>query len=258
MTIKTYCAFNYGHTVTQDNQYINFSEGAGELSAVLTVGSYTLGSFVDEVSTQLNKVGGQEYTVSLDRTTRKISISASGNFELLISSGSQVNISAYSLMGFTGADLTGTNSYEGDSASGSQFIPQFLLQNFTDFPNEQRKAAASINEAANGDVEVISYGDVNIMSANITLATDIVPQFAIRDNPNGVGDLRDFMIYATNKRPMEFIYDFEGDPNTFENCILESTPEDKKGTAFKLKELYTRNLAGYFETGNLQFRKITL
>lgn len=258
MAITTYAAFNYGHTVTLDNQFINFSEGGPEISAVLDVGSYTLGQFIDQISLQLNKVGGQEYTVSLNRTTRQITISASSNFELLISSGSQVNITAYTLMGFTGADLTGSNIYVGDTASGFQYIPQFLLQTFVDFPDDQKKAASSINESANGDVEVISYGDVNIMSANITLATDITPQYVITPNPNGVSDLRAFLVYITNKRPIEFIYDYQGDPNTFVNCILESTPEDKKGTAFRLKELYSRNLTGYFETGVLQFRKITI
>ena len=63
------------------------------------------------------------------------------------------------------------------------------------------------------------------------------------------------MIYASNKNSLEFLPDVDT-PTSFTNCILEKTPEDAKGTAFKLKELYSRGLTGYFESGNLQFREI--
>lgn len=256
MAIYTYSAFNYGHSIDLNNQYINFSEnGIDELSATIQVGSYTLGQFIDAVSVAMNKVGTQTYTISLDRSTRQITISAPAPFELWVSSGSQVFVSAYALMGFTGADRTGSNTYTGDSASGSQYRSQFLLQNFTDFEDEQRKAASTVNESASGQVQVTSYGDVKLMTCNITLASDTIPQQAIIENPNGVSDLRDFMIYASNKNSLEFLPDVDN-PTSFTNCILEKTPEDAKGTAFKLKELYSRGLTGYFESGNLQFREI--
>lgn len=257
MSLLTFPAFNYGHTVTSDNQFINFSEGGPELTATISVGSYTLGGYVDAVSLALNAEGGQEYTVTLDRTTRLITIAAAGNFELLVSTGSQVNQSAYQLIGYTGGDLTGSNSYVADSASGFQFVPQFLLQDFVDFQDDQKKAAASVSEAASGSVQVASYGEVKLMSCNITLATDIVPQVAITENPTGVSDLRSFMEYAINKRDLEFVPDVTNNPDLdIVNCILEKTPEASDGTGFKLKELYSRNLTGYYETGLLQFREI--
>lgn len=257
MAIFTYSAFNYGHKITGDNQNINFSEnGVDELTAEIPVGSYSLGSFVSALSVAFNKAGALDYTTTLDRVTRKITISASGNFELWITSGSLINISAFPLMGFTGADLTGASTYEGDSASGFQYSPQFLLQNFTNFEDEQRKAEASISETASGQVQVTSYGEVKTMTANITLATDIPNQVAIRENLNGISDLRNFMVYIIEKNPIEFIPD-ENTPSTFVKCLLEKTPESSEGVGFKLKELYSRNLTGYFETGDLQFRQIT-
>ena len=256
MAIRTISAFNYGHKIDQNNQYINFSEnGIDEITALVVVGSYSLFDFVAAVSVALNKAGSQEYTLTLDRTTSKITISAPSSFDLLIGSGSLINVSAYELMGFTGADVTGLDTYESDSRSGSQYVPQFLLQNYVDFIDEQRKAASSVSEAANGDVQVTSYGEVLLMSANITLATDLLPQVAVTENANGVGDLRDFMKYITGKNPIEFVADIDT-PNTIVKCLLEKTPEGSDGTAFKLKELYSRNLTGYYETGNLQFRQI--
>jgi hypothetical protein len=258
MSITTYSAFNYGHTVTEDNQYINFSEDGGltELGAQIDIGSYSLGDFINKVSEAINHIAQvQEYTVALDRSTRKITISAASNFDLLISSGTQTSISAYSLMGFTGADLTASNSYEGDSASGSQYAPQFLLQRYVDFADYLKTNNVSVNESASGVVEVVGYGRIEYMQCNITLATDIVPQGAINENPTGVADLRAFMTYITTKAPIEIIKDIN-DTNTYRKALLESTTESKDGTDFRLKELYARKLVGYFETGRLEFRAL--
>jgi hypothetical protein len=157
-------------------------------------------------------------------------------------------------MGFT-SDRSGSNSYEGDEASGDQYNPQFILQRYVDFEDNVKTAQASVNESASGVVEVVSYGQNKFMECNITLATDIVPQGAIIENANGVSDLRNFMNYAITKAPMEFVRDVD-DENNFNSILLESTREDNKGTAFRLKELYARKLVGYFETGNLVFREL--
>ena len=173
---------------------------------------------------------------------------------LLVTSGTQSSISAFALMGFT-LDKTGSNSYESDNASGFFYEPQFLLQNFVDFQDNVKTAQASVNESASGLIEVVSFGKNEFMECNITLATDITPQSAIKENANGVSDLRDFLNYAINKHPIEFVYDLNN-PDIYEPCLLEKTQSDTKGTGFKLYELYARKLVGYFETKTLTFRKI--
>ena len=45
-------------------------------------------------------------------------------------------------------------------------------------------------------------------------------------------------------------------PSTFTKCILESTPADKNGTGFRLRELYSSGLTNYFESGTLKFREV--
>ena len=45
-------------------------------------------------------------------------------------------------------------------------------------------------------------------------------------------------------------------PNVFKRCILESTPASGDGVGFELRELYSRGLVGYFETGEITFREV--
>ena len=259
MTIKTYSAFTYGHTVTDDNKHINFDEGNGELLAELEIGSYTLDAYKNEVARAMNNAIGvtQVYTAMLDRNTRKITIASDSNFDLLVSSGTLVGADAFPLTGFTGADLTGASSYEGDSPSGSYFEPQFMLQKFVDFVDNVKTTASTINQSASGAIEVVSYGKVNYMECMITFQTNI-PQGKgsyIKNDPAGYDNLRDFMNYAITKAPMEFLPDIDNTIN-FTDCLLESSSASSKGVDFKLRELYSKGFADYYETGKLVFREL--
>ena len=260
--IRTYSGWNYGHTINENNKFLNFDEGGGELTATLNVGSYTLGEFFNEVSRALNAASLNEtYTVTLDRSTRLITITGSNTFDLLINSGTQASQSVYPLAGFNGADRTGATSYEGDSPSGSVFEPQFLLQDYVDFDIDQKANNVTVNETPSGILEVIKYGDINFMACNIKLQKDQSvdePRSKgniIKFSPTGFTDLLTFMRYAASKAPLEFIPDLLN-PDSFTRCIIESSPSSKDGTGFKLKELYTEGLADWYETGSLVFRKL--
>jgi len=254
MSITTYSGFTYGHEISSSNEFINFDDGAGEVSEQIEIGSYTLNDFLDKVLEAFNSGGTQEYSGTIDRSTRKITVSAASNFSLLVTSGTQASISAYGIIGFT-QDKTGSNTYEADIASGFFYEPQFLLQNYVAFEDNVKTAQASVNQSASGVVEIVSFGKNEFMECNITLATDIIPQGVIKENINGVSDLRQFLNYAINKNPIEFVADLES-PNIFESALLEKTNGDSKGTGFKLNELYSRKLAGYFETKTITFRKL--
>lgn len=255
MGLKTYSSFFYGHTITEDNQFIDFSEnGIQELGGQIDIGAYSLSEFVEKVAAAMNEIGTQEYSVLVDRSTRKITISADANFDLYVTTGSRSQISAYELMGFI-TDRAGSNSYESDLPSGFVYDPQFLLQKYVDFEDSVSSAHSSVNESASGEVEVVSYGQIKRMKCEIVLATDITPQGAIKENANGVLNLRNFMNYLITKAPVEFIYDIDN-PENYTRCILDKTPESKNGTSFQLYEMYARKLFGYFETKELIFRKL--
>lgn len=255
MAITTRSAFYYGHNITENNQYINFSEDGGvtELSTTIPVGAYTLTDFTSEVVKALNAEGDNTYTISLDRLTRKITINCDANFDLLVTTGTQSEISAFSLIGFT-SNKSGSNSFESDTGSGFAYYPQYNLQNYVDFQDILESVDSSVNTSASGLVEVINFGRVNFMECNIKYATDIIGQGAIDNNANGVSDLRQFMTYITNKYPLEFVKD--KDAVNFNSCILERSAKSKDGTSFQLYELYSQGLAYYYETKTLVFREL--
>lgn len=255
MSLTTHSKIYYGHTVDETNNAIDFKEGVPELNATLNTGEYTLEDYATEVERALNVAGALTYVVTVNRSTRRLTISAGAVFSLLISSGSRVGTTAFTMMGFTGADLTGLSSYTGNAASGSSFSTQFILQDHVPSSNFIRSIDATVNKAASGRVEVFRYGTERFIEFSLKFITNIVQPSGgpIRNSATGVADTLALMDYLVTKAPVEFMPD-ESAPGTFQNVFLESTPEDSKGVGYKLKELYDRGLPGYFETGVLRFR----
>jgi hypothetical protein len=254
MIINTFSAFYYGHLVTTDNQIIPFDEGAGEINATIEVGSYTLTGFVSAVQSALNEFGSNEYQVTVNRSTRRITITSNNPFTLLFGSSLQTEISCRELMGFNIQNYSGS-IIQAPLPSGFAYYPQFKLQEFVDFDNIRRSNSPTVKTSASGRVEVVKYSNSNFMRCNITLITNITGQAAIKNNPNGVQDAIQFMNYATDKNQLEFIYN-ENDPSVYVECLLESTSESQTGTDFELRPLYSRGLTGYYELNNLLFRRL--
>ena len=253
--IRTVPVFYYDFKITPDNNYISFDDGFGEINAILNSSNYSAQGLADEVARALSDAGNQEYTCTFNRTTRLFTISAPLTFSLLVTTSSVVGFTSFAVLGFTGADLTGSNSYTGNNISGKEFIPQFLPQDFIGFDDYQELNESKVNESASGQVEVYSIGTRSFMEFNLTLATneDQGTGGIIRTDSQGVEKLRDFMRYCTTKGELEYMQDVT-DRSTYSTIILESTPLSSSGTGYKLNELYNRGLSGYFETGNLKWR----
>jgi hypothetical protein len=254
MIINTNSAFYYGHLITTENQIIPFDEGLGEINAVIDIGSYTLTGFISAVQSALNEIGSNEYQVTVNRITRRITITSNNSFTLLFGSSLQVEISCRELLGFELENYTGTTT-QAPLPSGFAYFPQFKLQDFVDFENIRRSNSPTVKTSASGRVEVVKYANSNFMRCTITLITNIIGQSVIKNNLNGVQDAIQFMNYATDKNQLEFIYD-ELNPNNYVECLLESTSESGEGTDFELRPLYSRGLAGYYELSNLLFRRL--
>jgi len=255
MSLKTFSKFYYGYEITTDNNLVNFDEGGGELTGELNVGFYTLEQFAVEIQRALRAEGAFDYLVVVNRTTRKLTISAGSNFELLPVTGASSGVSAFPLMGFT-TDRASDDSYEGNVASGFSYAPQFILQDHVPTANWKKSVQASVNKTASGRVEVIKFGEEQFLQGNIMYITNITQDGAVvKTNGSGVQDFLDFMDWLIKKAPVEYMADI-ATVGTFQNLILESTPEDKSGTGYKLKELYDKGLPGYFESGILVFRMV--
>jgi hypothetical protein len=258
--IFTKSKFYYGINIDNTNFSLDFEEslGGGVLSATLKIGAYALSTFLTEVARALTEASdnGLTYEVTVDRTTRFYTISTSSNFDI-ITNGPTASISGWSMCGFT-VDVSGLNSHESDSPVGKSYSPQIELQNYIDFEDYQDKASASISVAASGLTEVVSFGQNKFMECNISLITDIDQgkNGLIESNPNGVADLRDFMIDATNKGLIEFIPDRDN-ADIYNLCILDKTRQSRQGVGFRMYELYGKGLAGYYETKKLTFRELS-
>lgn len=253
--ISSFSKFYYGFTITETNSQWDFSEGGAELTAEISVGEYTATTFCIALENALNAAGGLIYAVSFNRSTRKITITAAGAFQILLATGSHRASSPFSLAGFSqGSNLTGASSYEGAAAAGDYYVPQFKLQDYVAPDNLQEAVEATINESASGDIQVVKFGNRSFYEFNIMFATDIEqPDEVIRTNLNGIADLRRFMRFLITKAPCEIMPD-ENTPASYDTIVLESTSENSKGVGYRLKEMYDKGLPGYFQTQKLKFR----
>ncbi len=146
--IQTLSQFYYGQTTSPTNKYIDFQESGAILTAILPIGGLTLTQYAAAVATALTAYGTQTYTVSADRTTRKLTISASSNFKLLISSGPNVGQSAFGLMGFSGSDVTGANTYTGAAGCGSVYKNQIPFNKYISLLDYNLIETPSVNVSA--------------------------------------------------------------------------------------------------------------
>lgn len=261
MSITTRSSFYYGHTVTLSNFQVDFDEGSGEITADLPVGSYSLTSFAAQIAASMTDTGLLSYSATVDRATRKITISEdlSTDFDLLASSGTHTGTSALTLAGFS-ADKTVGFSHESDSASGKEYRPQFLLQEFVDFDDFQQASQAAVNVSASGATEVVSFGLIKMAEMSIKFASNIDQGTGniIETNATGVADLREFLQDITGKSFFEFNPDRDA-PAVFRKVILDklSGGGSKDGTGYKLQEEYGKNMPGYFSSGKLTLREVS-
>lgn len=259
MSLTTYSLFYYGHTVTEDNQLIDFKEGDGDaLQATLNIGEYTLTDYLTEIKRAMEAAGDLVYTVTVNRTTRVITISSTSAFSLLVSSGDGIESTAFTMIGFTGDDLTGETSYTADTASGSEFEPQYYLQDYIASNDFKEAVDGVVNESASGKIETVTFGTRQFIQMNFQYATDKNPTGSslIKAQTSALANLRSFMDYIITKAPVEFMPNTNA-RSTFENLVLEKTPGNSKGMGYQLRELVDDHLPGYFETGEILFRKVS-
>lgn len=253
--IETRSSFFYLDPVDSTNFYLDFDEGGGELTAEVSVGSFTHSEIGDAIAAALNGVGLLTYVVTFNRTTRKFTISADGPFSLLIGTGTHVGANVFPLLGFTGSDVGPSTSFTADTQAGTEYRPQFYLQDWVDQSDNQRAISPSVSKTASGEVEVVKFGTEKFFEFSIMLATNIDQgsRNFIETDATGVESLRAFLQFATQKNNFEFMPDRDTKAN-FYKVLLESTEASKDGTGYKMNELYDKGLPNYFDSGKLVLR----
>lgn len=257
--IDTWSKLFYDFEVTLDNRYLSFQETTGpERSAEIRTGRYAPTKGLARVAAAMSDEGLQTYSVTLDRLTKRVTISATSNFTLKIATGSTNDSSIFPLLGFTGADRTGSNTYTGNAEAIREYVPQFKLQDYIDPAHWKRSIDATVKKTADGSVEVVRFGVETLMQMNIKWVTNKkMDNKVIRNNPAGVEDLVRLMDWLMTKAEIEFMPD-EANPNTYYTILLERTPQSQTGTDYQIDELYEKNLPGFFESGRLVFRVTSL
>ena len=90
------------------NNKINFNESGSELTATISTATYSLSALASEIKTQLDSAGALTYTVSYG-INDKITISATGSFELMPTTGSNRNNSLLPIICFRPRGLSSEN-----------------------------------------------------------------------------------------------------------------------------------------------------
>lgn len=97
--------------IDSSNNKIDFSEGGPALVATITGGTYSLTALAAQIKTQLDAAGALTYTVTLS-IDNEMTISATGDFELLLSTGLNRDFNLLSKLYFGTSDLALSDSYE--------------------------------------------------------------------------------------------------------------------------------------------------
>ena len=258
MALLTRSKFYFGVQIDSDNNVLDIDEGTGVVSVALAVKAFSPSELAVALSSALNSSGSLTYTVTLNRTTRLLRITASGTFSILRSSGPNSASNIYSRLGFAGSgDLTGFSQYDGTTAIGFSYEPQFYLLDYVPLEHNVKSVKASINETGSGAVEVIRFGTKRYMECSMDFITDrkFIGDDIWTSNTSGIADALRFMGFAIDKSTIEFM------PNgldvaNYSKLVLESTESDSQGTGFKLLEMMDYG-EGLYRTGRLVFREVS-
>lgn len=257
--IDTYSKFYYGFTVTGSNKYLDFDEGAGELTAEIVPSTYTLEDLAQAVEDALNEAGSLQYTVTTNRASRLLTITSTGPVDYLAATGTNVVLGAsvFPTLGYPATDVLASTSFTSSTAIGSVYSPQYKLQDYIDQQDSRKNRDATLSKSASGKVEIQSFGTDRFFEFSIKFATNIFQPSGgpIVNNQNGVTNLRAFMQWLMDKNYIEFMPDASA-PNIYYRLVLESAAGSSDGMGYKLQEQYARGLTGYWETGVLTFRII--
>lgn len=255
MSISTFSTFYYGFTIDETNDRLQFDEGAGELTATLTPGTFPLSQMDTVVKTAMEAVGLNEYTITIDRVNRSFSIASPGNnFTLLAGTGSQAGLSVLPLLGFSAADKTGDDTYSSDTTAGDEYRPQFVLQDYVDSDQYKERVDATNNESASGNIESVAFGVRSFFEMSfkfVSNRTEIADGYVIKSNPTGKSDFERFLQDVTRKGRFEFMPDLNN-PSIFFVVILENLEGSSTGTGYRLREV--RNLPNVFELNKVRLR----
>lgn len=251
MALSSQSLFLFGYSVGVTNPNLDFKAASGGpvLTASLGFGTYSLTSLLEAVVTAMNAADGNNtYTATADRTLaggtqNKVAIQTSGTYlSLLFGSGPNNSTSCASLLGFNPADYTGATGYFGAQSTGTTLIPQYFGYNYSD-PSEASKLFGAVNVSAAGLKEAVVFNTQYF----------VMVEYKYETKTNARSAWQNLFLWMIAQNPLDFTPEITN-PTYFFQVTLESTSEDGKGLAYKMKEMLP--IANFYETGPLKFREV--
>ncbi len=258
MSIRTFSKFYYGYEITADNCSIDFNDGGADKVATLAVGTYSLTKLLIVTAAALNAASSVEWTVTVNRATRIITLTSASSTTVLGATGDNFSTSALPTLGLNSADHTGT-THVGATASGSSYSPGFLLEDYKDKTQTRKLINPTINKSTSKQkVSVQYFGVEQFYKFNIKWITNqhVGTSAVWRSSNTALEDAKSFLNWIMTKSIIEFMPD-ENDEATYDRMYLDSAEADADGVGFDLKEYFDKNLPGFYETGLLTFTVIT-
>ncbi len=249
MALRSKSLFLFGYEVAENNRYIDFKKVSlgVELTAVLTVGFYSLSGLITEIKRAMQAADTTNvYSVSADRTVdgglgNRVTISTSGSFlSILFGTGSHSTSNPASLIGFPATDQTGSTTYTGTSSSGTTLLTQRVGYSYMS-PDQNRKVFGSVNVSASGVKEAIVFAVQKFIT--VTFKHEPFTQIV------NWATLFEWMI---RQKPFDFTPEVHA-PTVVYDVTLESTGADGQGLAYQFQEMIPEHPFQY-TTGALKMR----
>ena len=153
---------NTMYVFNSTNNVITFSEGGGDLTATITPGTYSISNLETEIKTRMDTAGSDTYTVSIDETTKKLTVSSNGIFSLLFSEPNN----PYKELGFTEEDTAIAASHTSTNVvklSGFDFL-YLYIRNYAQMGIDTGENSFSFKIPINK-----SFGDIVFYTKNAGL-----------------------------------------------------------------------------------------
>lgn len=243
--------FTYGIEVTTLNNKLDFQIVAlgPTLTATLNIGFYSPATLAAQVALQMQTVDSVNiYSVTVARnimggTQNRMTIATNGAYlSLLLATGTNFNISCYTLIGFNQSDYSGQVSYTGSQSLGSSLLPDFIGYSYLDDLNMAKL-----------------YGSVNISASGVKEATTFNSQFFLEvafkyEMKSNLLSWKNLFLWAIQQRTFDFTPEISS-PTRYFSVTLDSTQFEPMGLGYQMNEMLP-DFPNLYETGPLKFRII--
>lgn len=120
LSVQSFSCANLVYPINSRNNKIYFKENAGAtLTAVIPEGNYDGANILTAIQTAMDLAGALTYTITLNPITKKLTISATGNVQLVDGSNNSYRELGYSIPTASSTSLSGSYPI---NLAGSQFV----------------------------------------------------------------------------------------------------------------------------------------